>query len=230
MLKNPETFDVAAYLARIGVPSPERADLAALAVLHRAHAAAIPFENLDIQMGRSIDLDPASLQAALVARHRGGYCFQHNSLFRLALTGFGFEVRQREARVRRSAEGRILARTHMVLVVQLEGADWLVDVGFGGEGLAEPVPLDGTAVVQDGWRYRITREGPLRVLQRAIDDRWNDLYAFRDDDIYDVDYALANWYTSTHPESQFVLTLTAQRIIGDTRHVLRNRRGTCRML
>jgi N-hydroxyarylamine O-acetyltransferase len=222
LLNNSETFDVAAYLARIGVQSPDRSDLTTLVELHRAHAAAIPFENLDIQMGRSIDLDPASLQAALVARRRGGYCFQHNALFRHALTGLGFDVRQREARVRRAAEGRILARTHMVLIVLLEGADWLADVGFGGEGLAEPVPLDGAAVVQDGWTYRIRREGPLYVLQRAIDDRWNDLYAFRDDDVYDADYAVANWYTSTHPESQFVRTLTAQRISGDTRHVLRN--------
>jgi N-hydroxyarylamine O-acetyltransferase len=110
----------------------------------------------------------------------------------------------------------------MVQVVLVEGAEWLVDVGFGGEGIAEPVPLDGTATVQDGWTYRIAREGRLHVLQRSLHDRWNDLYAFTDDDVYDVDYVVANWYTSTHPESQFVLTLTAQRIVGDTRHVLRN--------
>jgi len=217
-----DSFDVAAYLARIGLAPPARPDLAALVRLHRGHTAAIPFENLDIQMGRAIDLDPASLQAALVARRRGGYCFQQNGLFRLALTAMGFEPRQREARVRRAAEGRILARTHMVQVVFVEGAEWLVDVGFGGEGIAEPVPLDGTLTVQDGWTYRIAREGRLRVLQRSLHDRWNDLYAFQDDDVYDVDYAVANWYTSTHPESQFVLTLTAQRIVGDTRHVLRN--------
>jgi len=217
-----DSFDVAAYLARIGLTPPPRPDLAALVRLHRGHTAAIPFENLDIQMGRAIHLDPAALQAALVARRRGGYCFQQNGLFRLALTAMGFEPRQREARVRRAAEGRILTRTHMVQVVFVEGAEWLVDVGFGGEGIAEPVPLDGTATVQDGWTYRIAREGRLHVLQRSLHDRWNDLYAFTDDDVYDVDYVVANWYTSTHPESQFVLTLTAQRIVGDTRHVLRN--------
>jgi len=217
-----EAFDLPAYLARIGLPAPDRADLQALVRLHRAHTSAIPFENLDIQMGRAIDLDPASLQAALVARRRGGYCFQQNGLFRLALTAMGFEPRQREARVRRAADGRMLARTHMVQVVYIEGAAWLVDVGFGAEGIAEPVRLDGTPAVQDGWTYRIAREGPLYVLQRSLHDRWNDLYAFRDDDVYDVDYAVGNWYTSTHPDSQFVLTLTAQRIIGDTRHALRN--------
>jgi N-hydroxyarylamine O-acetyltransferase len=217
-----DAFDLPAYLTRIGAPAAERADLATLVRLHRAHTAAIPFENLDIQMGRAIQLDPASLQAALVARRRGGYCFQPNSLFRLALTRLGFEVRQREARVRRAADGRILPRTHMTLIVHVGGADWLADVGFGGEGLAEPVPLDGTVALQDGWRYRITREGRLHVLQREVQERWSDLYAFADEDVYDVDYAMGNWYTSTHPDSQFVLTLTAQRIIGDTRHVLRN--------
>ena len=92
----------------------------------------------------------------------------------------------------------------MVLVVRLDGKEWLVDVGFGGEGIAEPVALDGTSTIQDGWTYRITREGRLYVLQRALHDRWNDLYAFADDEVYDVDYAVGNWYTSTHPESQFV--------------------------
>jgi N-hydroxyarylamine O-acetyltransferase len=217
-----DAFDLPAYLARLGVPEASRADLPTLVRLHRAHNAAIAFENLDIQLGRAVELDAASLQAALVARRRGGYCFQQNALFRLALTALGFEPRSREARVRRAAEGRILARTHMVLVVPVDGTGWLADVGFGGEGIAEPVPLDGRSTIQDGWTYRIAREGHLHVLRKARGDGWDDLYAFTDDDVHDVDYAVANWYTSTHPESQFVRTLTAQRIIGDTRHVLRN--------
>ena len=217
-----DAFDLPAYLTRIGVPQPDHADLSTLVGLHRAHNAAIAFENLDIQLGRAIELDAASLQAALVARRRGGYCFQQNALFRLALTALGFAPQSREARVRRAAEGRILARTHMVLVVPVDGTDWLADVGFGGEGIAEPVALDGRSSIQDGWTYRITREDRLHVLRKARGDRWDDLYAFADEDVHDVDYAVANWYTSTHPESQFVCTLTAQRIIGDTRHVLRN--------
>lgn len=217
-----DTFDLSAYLARIGQPRVSGADAATLACLHRAHLAAIPFENLDIQLGRPIALDAASLQGALVLRRRGGYCFQQNALFRLALSALGFTVHPREARVRFAATLPVAPRTHMVLVVPIDGVDWLVDVGFGANGIVEPLRLDATETTQDGWTYRVSREGHLHVLQRRDRDQWLDLYAFTDDDAATIDYVVGNWYTSTHPDSKFVRTLTAQRMIGDVRHQLRD--------
>lgn len=216
------TFDLSAYLTRIGVRSPTNPDLATLRALHRAHSEAIPFENLDIQMGRPIELDAASLQASLVSRRRGGYCFQQNGLFRLALTEVGFTVHAREARVRLHSEGAISPRTHMVLIVPIEGTEWLTDVGFGGNGIIQPLELHGPPAVQDGWTYRVTHEGRLHVLQCAQGEGWNDLYVFTDDEVAPIDYIVGNWFTSTNPESRFVRTLTAQRMIGEVRHVLRN--------
>lgn len=216
------TFDLSAYLARIGVSSARTPDLATLRSLHRAHIETIPFENLDIQMGLAIDLDPVSLQASLVDRRRGGYCFQQNGLFRLALTALGYTVYAREARVRLDSTGAISPRTHMVLIVPIEGTDWLTDVGFGGNGIIEPLAMHSSSSVQDGWTYRVTHEGPLHILQRACAERWDDLYAFADDEVAPIDYIVGNWFTSTNPESRFVRTLTAQRMIGEVRHVLRN--------
>ena len=126
----PEAFDLPAYLRRVGTPHLDGASIETLTRLHRAHIAAIPFENLDIQMGRSIRLDAASLQGALVERRRGGYCFQQNGLFRLALAALGFTPKAREARVRVDGPGAIAPRTHMVLAVPVDGVDWLADVGF----------------------------------------------------------------------------------------------------
>lgn len=215
-------FHLSGYLARIRQPSVTGADAATLARLHRAHLAAIPFENLDIQMGRLIALDAVSLQEALVLRRRGGYCFQQNALFRLALSALGFTVHAREARVRFAATLPVPPRTHMVLVVPIDGVDWLVDVGFGANGIVEPLRLDGTTATQDGWMFRVKREARLHVLQRRDGDRWLDLYAFTDDDAATIDYVVGNWYTSTHPDSKFVRTLTAQRMIGNVRHQLRD--------
>jgi len=217
-----DSFDLSAYLARTGHPHVSGVDAATLARLHRAHLAAIPFENLDIQMALSIRLDAVSLQEAMVLRRRGGYCFQQNELFRLALRALGFTPHPREARVRFAATLPVPPRTHMVLVVPIDGLDWLVDVGFGANGSVEPLAVDGTPATQDGWTYRVAREGRLHVLQRRERDEWLDLYAFTDDDAATIDYVVGNWYTSTHPDSKFVRTLTAQRMIGDTRHVLRN--------
>lgn len=221
------SLDLAAYLRRIGLPEPPPADLAGLRALHLAHATAIPFENLDIQMGLPIRLDLDSLQAKLVQRRRGGYCFEHNTLFQAALRQMGFEVMACEARVRLGAQ-MTLPRTHMLLLVTLDGAPWLCDVGFGGEGLLQPVPLDGAAHVQFLNTYRVAGagvagEGPLRVLQSFHHGAWEDLYAFEPAPRFPVDFEMANHYTSSYPESRFLKTLTAQLPGPEVRRILRNR-------
>lgn len=215
-------IDLDAYLARIGCAAPARPDLAALKVLHRAHVAAIPFENLDIQMGLPIELDPDALQASLVRRRRGGYCFQQNGLFRYALMELGFSPRGCDGRVRLDAGTTIRPRTHMVLLVPVEGRLFLADVGFGANGLVEPVELGAAPVTQDGWRYRTKPEDRHHVLQRAGADAWEDLYVFAEDDVPHIDYVTGNWYTSTHPESGFVRSLTVQRTVDGCRHIVRN--------
>jgi N-hydroxyarylamine O-acetyltransferase len=215
-------LDLGAYLQRIGLEAAPAVDLAGLKALHLAHATSIPFENLDIQMGLPIPLDLGSLQAKLVARRRGGYCFEHNTLFLAVLKALGFEAIPCEARVRLGAM-EVLPRTHMLLIVRLGGAPWLSDVGFGGEGLLHPVPLDGEAHVQFLNAYRVGEEGVLRVLQSFHHGAWEDLYAFEPEPRFPIDFELANHYTSTHPESRFLKTLTAQLPGPEVRRILRNR-------
>jgi N-hydroxyarylamine O-acetyltransferase len=215
-------LDLGAYLRRIGLETRPVADLAGLQALHLAHATTFPFENLDIQMGLPIRLDLDSLQAKLVRRHRGGYCFEHNTLFLAVLRAVGFDVIPCEARVRLGAM-EVLPRTHMLLLVRLEGAAWLCDVGFGGEGLLHPVPTDGEAHGQFLNTYRVSEGGDLRVLQSYHHGAWEDLYAFVPEARFPVDFEMANHYTSTHPESRFLKTLTAQLPGPEVRRILRNR-------
>ena len=214
-------LDLGAYLRRIGLAEAPAADLAGLRALHFAHATTIPFENLDIQLGLPIRLDLGSLQAKLVRRRRGGYCFEHNTLFLAALKAVGFEVIACEARVRLGAL-ELLPRTHMLLLVTLAGAPWLCDVGFGGEGLLHPVPLDGEPHAQFLNTYRVAAEGSLRVLQSFHDGAWEDLYAFVPEERFPIDFILANHYTSTHSDSRFLQTLTAQLPGPAVRRILRN--------
>ena len=216
-----EGLDLAAYFRRIGFEGEPSADLATLQALHHAHAASIPFENVAIQMGEGIRLDLDSLQDKLVRRKRGGYCFEQNSLFLAVLRALGFEVDPFEARVRLGTEA-VLPRTHMLLRVRLDGAEWLADVGFGGEGLLHPVPMDGQEHAQFGRAYRVAHEDPLRVLQSKQLVSWSDLYAFEPSPRNPVDFEMGNWYTSTFPQSRFITTLTAQRVTEEGRLVLRN--------
>ena len=214
-------LDLGAYFDRIGYPGDPRPDLATLAALHRAHAFSVPFENLAIQMGElPLRLDLESLQDKLVRRRRGGYCFEQNSLFLAVLRHLGFEATAHEARVR-PPSGELLPRTHMNLQVQLPEGRFLVDVGFGGQGLREPLPMDGEAHRQGPDEFRVVAEGPLQVLQARQSLQWQDLYAIEPGPKAAVDFEMGNWFTSTHPASRFVLTLTAQRPTPDGRRILR---------
>ena len=222
MAKQAEAFDLDAYLDRIGRPAVGGADLATLAALHEAHAASIPFENLDVLWQRGIALDAASLQAKLVHGGRGGYCFEQNRLFALALEALGFDVVPLAARVRYRAT-RLLPRTHQLLLVTVAGERFVADVGFGGNTLLAPLPLvAGVPVAQHAWRYRLAREGGAFVLQLETRAGFLDLYAFTLEPAVPPDLEMANWYVSTHPASRFVTTFTVQQATPTVRRVLQN--------
>ncbi len=212
---------LARYLERVGLDAPPAPTLEGLATLHHAHAGAIPFENLDILLGRPIRLDLPSLEAKLVAARRGGYCFEQNTLFAAALERLGFAVTQLAARVR-LGDRRDSARTHMCLSVGVDGRDFLCDVGFGGGGLWEPLPIEpGGEVRQGGWRFRLVPDGRERVLQNVSPDGWRDLYAFTLEPQLPIDYVVANHYTSTHPDCTFTRIPVVQKTRADGAESLR---------
>lgn len=221
-------IDLDAYLARIDYDGPRRPDLQTLTALHAAHVTAVPFENLDILLGRTLSLDLEALHAKIVKGRRGGYCFEQNTLFQAVLEGLGFRVVPLAARVRAGMAG-VRPRTHMLLRVELDEGPVLADVGFGGDGLVHPLSFaPGAEVRAAGVVHRLRREDELWVLTAEVAGETGDLYAFTLEPQHAVDYEMANHYTSTWPASKFVLTLTAQRARPQGRAILRNRDLTVR--
>ena len=217
-------FALDRYLDRIGYRGPVEPSLEVLRALHEAHVAAIPFENLDILLGKPILLDLDSLQRKLVDDERGGYCFEQNTLFRAALESMGFIVTSLAARVRL---GSLLVRprTHMLLRVELSEGPRLADVGFGGDGLVIPIRLEpGDEVEVGGSVHRIQQEGEAFVLEGRHGGGWMALYAFTLEPQLTVDFEMANHFTSTYPSSIFRQSLTAQRSWRDRRAILRDRK------
>jgi len=222
MSEDDSDLDLPAYLRRIEYAGERKASRAVLEALHQAHVTHIPFENLDILLGRSIALDLGTLQAKLVAGRRGGYCFEQNLLFAAVLRSFGFAVTQLAARVRLGADS-LRPRTHMTLQVDVDGGRWLVDVGFGAAGPLLPVPHGaGEASRQNAWSFRIADEDGHSLLQSSHGSSWEDLYIFSQEPQHRVDYELACHYTSTHPASKFTQVATAQRIAPEVRFTLRD--------
>jgi len=214
--------DIEPYLARIGYAGAVEPTVATLRALHEAHVAHIPFENIDVLLGRGVDLDPAALQQKLVASRRGGYCFEHNLLFGSMLQALGFDVRYLAARVRFGAAG-VRPRTHMLLLVTFADGRWIADVGFGSDGLLGPVPFEpAVESVQFLRTYRVVPEDGWWVMQARRADQWSDLYTFTLDAHERVDYEVLNHYTATHPRSIFRALLLAQIASPDRRVLLRN--------
>ena len=201
-----ELRDLPAYLERIGLgPSPSFQEL------HRAHELAIPFENFDSYSGTPVSLDPRHLEEKLVARARGGYCFEHNLVLWAALRSMGIdEVSPLLARVRRGVAGAPRPLDHMVLRVEMDDGPWLADVGFGAGGMLDPIPLQpGPEHDQSGWRYRLVEDGPEYVLEAFEDGEWKEEFGFVPDPVPMVDIEVSNWFTCTHPQSPFVTGLIA---------------------
>ena len=218
--------DLDAYFTRIGYSGPCEPTLAALEQLQMAHGTSIPFENLDIQLGRPISIDLASIQAKLVHARRGGYCFEQNTLLAAVLERLGFRVTQLSARVRLGAS-RVLPRTHMLLAVDAEGKRWLVDVGFGTGGPLKPLMLSPGAVFEQFlWSFRLREDNGQWVLESWRDGAWHDLYVFTLEPHYAIDFEMANHSVSTHPASRFVQTLAVQKQSPEVCSLLRNRELT----
>ncbi|WP_181781868.1 arylamine N-acetyltransferase family protein [Pseudonocardia pini] len=216
-------LDLAAYLARIGCTATDD-----LARLHRAHVAAIPFENLDVVLGRGIDPDLEAVQDKLVRRRRGGYCYEHATLFGAALERLGYPVLRLLSRV--GGDGTVpTPRTHMVLAVEAAGERWFADVGFGS-GVLTPIPWRSDAVEHQGdwlvglqlgadgetWElWERTPEGGRAVLHRVTEEPQ-----------HAADVRMANHFTATYPSSPFVRQVVAIRKDEHTRWTLAGRELT----
>src|SRR5580704_16524686 len=160
-----EPIDLPAYAQRIGYSGEMRPSAECLRELHLAHATHVPFENIEVLMGRPVRLDLESLWKKLIVDRRGGYCYEQNTLFAAVLEQIGFRVTRLAARVRMGAVG-IRPRSHMLLAVEADGRQWLADVGFGGDALLHPVEwLPGETAGQFVWKYRLVEEPPGYMLR-----------------------------------------------------------------
>ncbi|MGZ3423577.1 MAG: arylamine N-acetyltransferase family protein [Polyangiales bacterium] len=211
-------LDLEAYFARIGLsgtPRPRTLDS-----LHRAHVSSIPFENLDVLAGRGIDLSLDAVVDKLVHRRRGGYCFEHVTLFSAVLAELGFRFRVTGGRVHVGSALAIPPRTHASLIVELPEGRFFADPGFGGVGPYAPMPLVEDRVQGS---HRLVRRDDAWVLQNEHEGRFVDLHAFTLDPFHPIDLEVANHYTSTHPRSRFKSTLMVQRHLPNGRVALRDR-------
>jgi N-hydroxyarylamine O-acetyltransferase len=230
------SVDLTAYFQRIGYTGPRDATVATLNAIMEAHVRAIPFENLDVLLGRPISLVPADIARKLIDERRGGYCFEHNTLLLHVLESLDFAVTPLSARVRiQRPPDYIPARTHMLLRVEVAGESWLADVGVGALSLTAALKLEADTpqttpheprrLVRDGAWTGFEQRGPeARLIHQAyFADTWNDVCEFTLEPMPEIDRVLGNWYTSAHPESHFKNRLMVTRATAEGRVSVVNR-------
>ncbi|MBF6330078.1 arylamine N-acetyltransferase family protein [Nocardia transvalensis] len=223
-----DALDLDAYFGRIGFTAERTPTLATLQALQYAHTTSMPFENLEIILGRSIPLDLESLQDKMIRRRRGGYCYENVGLFAAALERLGFGVTGLHGRIIMGAESGLRPATHAMLRVTTADDDrvWLCDVGFGGGPLA-PLELnpDAGEVRAGDWRFRLERtrgelDSELWIVHHFARDGWIERHSVTMTPAYRIDYAVGNHFVSTSPRSPFVTRPYVQRFLPDVHHVL----------
>lgn len=206
---------VPAYLARLGIEHPGAPSVDALRTLHRAHVERVPYEVLDVHLGRPTSVAPdESLRRVLAGR--GGYCVQINGAFSLLLRAMGYDVRWHRAGVQagRAAPPCSAAAPapHLALTVTFDDQVWLVDVGLG-DGLYDPVPLRAgpfrqgpfdfrlgeSTVDAGGWRFDHHSTGSIGGMDFVLEPAGPE------------DFARWHHFLTTDPESRLVRALTVMR-------------------
>lgn len=220
-------MDLKAYFSRIGYDGRRVPDLATLTDIITLHAASIPFEAIDVLLGKGIDTAADAIFDKLVHRKRGGYCFEQNGLLRQVLTALGFEVNTRLARVLwgRPADQPPPNATHMALVVHIDGRDYLADTGFGNGTPTVPLAFDSAepqTTPLETFHLRPTAEG--HVLEMRVGDHWSPVYEILGSEADPAQLTAANLFTSTHPDSRFRNDLMLACATHDARYLLLNNR------
>lgn len=220
-------IDLDAYLERIGWRGETRPSLETLASLLDAHMSRIPFENLDVLLGRRIRLDLDGVQQKLVRARRGGYCFEHGTLFAAVLEAFGFRPVRHCARVTMFKPRSEAPRTHMFLTVPLAEGTFVVDPGFGSLASRRPVPLiDGAPSRTGAETHWMVRDGDLWTLRAQVGDTAVDAWVSTLEQENPVDFEMGSHFTSTHPESAFVSRIMMRALTSDGRVTVMNREVT----
>lgn len=165
-------------LERIAYDGSLENNIETLKALKLAFLYSVPFENLDIHLGREITLSLDKIYRKLVEEERGGFCYECNMLFYAMLEQLGFKVSYLAATMLTAiAMGRDF--DHMALAVNLD-QEYLVDVG-NGQSCRQPLRIDGEdgEVNYENIAYKVTAtDTGYEMRYKTGDEAWKPRFAF----------------------------------------------------
>ncbi|NXC61663.1 ARY2 protein, partial [Aleadryas rufinucha] len=164
-------MDIQEYFARISYRgSHNKLDLATMSDIFQHHIQAVPFENLSIHCGESIELDLEATYNKIVRKKRGGWCMENNYLLSWVLKTLGYDVTLLAAKVYvPELDSYPDEIDHLLLRVELDGKSYIVDGGFGmAYQLWQPMELiSGTDQPQTPGVFRFQEESGTWYLEKV---------------------------------------------------------------
>ncbi len=190
------------YLQRIGFHGEPKVDLETLIKLHKCQAFSIPFENFDVYLNDKVDIEKPAVLEKLIHNDRGGYCYELNGALYDLLTIIGFKVKYLASRPMMGYT-ELRPKTHMILMVELQGEQYLADVGFTSLNIIEPIKIEAETVHhQYGQCFRIIKDSERGyIFQSKAKDEWESCYSFDLAEQEYIDFKLANFFNSNSTES-----------------------------
>lgn len=177
-------FNVSNYLKHLGYNGTLEPTEENLRELHRKQMMTVPFDNSrnaakGLAIWDDVDADPDTFYDMLIEGRRGGVCHELSGLFRSLLIEFGYDLTVISSGVRGANDEFGPDLEHMLSLVRLNGAEWLVDVGFAGPSFTEPIRVSEDKQSQFGFDYQVVADGPYLVLRRrGRDTPWQPVYRF----------------------------------------------------
>nr|XP_056718213.1 arylamine N-acetyltransferase, pineal gland isozyme NAT-3-like [Euleptes europaea] len=159
------TMKLKDYFARISYKGPlQPLDLKTLTAVLQRHIRSVPFENLNIHCGETIEFGLEAVYKKIVKYHRGGWCLENNLLFSWVLQTMGYDVTLLGSHVYVPQENKYDdGMNHLLLKVVIDGKAYVVDVGFGiAFQMWQPVELvSGKEQTQKPGTFRITEDNGM---------------------------------------------------------------------
>jgi N-hydroxyarylamine O-acetyltransferase len=209
MLENLANNELSAdgYLERIGYSGPVTMSEKTLFDIHEAHSFSVPYENLEIIERKPLSLDFESLYNKIVARRRGGYCFEINGIFSWLLAQLGFAPREYFGRWIWKEPLPIPMKRHRISKVTIQGTPYICDVGVGAPTYVRPLVFEvGLVQEQYGLSFRILKDDVLGFVVQKLSEEgeWEDFYSFTEEVVQPIDFYYAHYWCTTHEDSMFL--------------------------
>ena len=184
-------MQVKKILERINLDSTKtyQPTLQTLQLLQQQYMLTVPYENLDFHLHKEFSTELSKVYDKIIIHNRGGICYESHTLFLYLLEQLGYKAYWIFAKVE---DLTYIGKDypHLLILVQIEGIDYLVDVA-NGQNVREPMNIDDTnfiSIAEDNqYKIQYIQDRYILLVHNKQQD-WFPRYSFTTEQKYQSDF------------------------------------------